>query len=75
MTQRAYITFLGRSVWALINSYNAVLSERKFHPDSVFVFAEEPYKGNLDKVLEAIEFLSNAFGFGGTNCCVIFKGV
>ncbi len=20
-------------------------------------------------------FLSNAFGFGGTNCCIIFKGV
>jgi len=20
-------------------------------------------------------FLSNAFGFGGTNCCVVFKGV
>ncbi|MBW1898389.1 MAG: beta-ketoacyl-[acyl-carrier-protein] synthase family protein, partial [Deltaproteobacteria bacterium] len=20
-------------------------------------------------------FLSNAFGFGGTNCCIIFKGI
>ena len=20
-------------------------------------------------------FLSNAFGFGGTNCCVVFRGV
>ncbi|NNK86304.1 MAG: beta-ketoacyl-[acyl-carrier-protein] synthase family protein, partial [Desulfobacterales bacterium] len=20
-------------------------------------------------------FLSNAFGFGGTNCCIVFKGV
>jgi len=20
-------------------------------------------------------FLSNAFGFGGTNCCIVFKGI
>jgi len=41
----------------------------------------DPEFSDIDVVPNAIRrqryefFLSNAFGFGGTNCCVVFKGV
>ena len=30
MPERVYITLLGRSIWALINSYYTVLREKKY---------------------------------------------
>jgi len=41
----------------------------------------DPEFSDIDVVPNAVRrqcyefFLSNAFGFGGTNCCVVFKGV
>jgi 3-oxoacyl-[acyl-carrier-protein] synthase II len=41
----------------------------------------DPELGDIDVVPDAARaggyecFLSNAFGFGGTNCCIVFKGV
>ncbi len=41
----------------------------------------DPELGDLDVVPNTVRkhdyefFLSNAFGFGGTNCCIVFKGV
>jgi hypothetical protein len=59
----AYITMLGRSVWALVNSYYAVLDGRKCSPTLIYVFAEERYKEELEKALKAIEILSSEYGF------------
>jgi 3-oxoacyl-[acyl-carrier-protein] synthase II len=43
-------------------------------------YMPDPSFGDLDVVCETRRaaheiVLSNAFGFGGTNCCVIFRGV
>jgi hypothetical protein len=49
--KKVYITMLGRSVWAVLNSYHAVLREKEFFPDEIVLFAE----GNLsEKLLKEI---------------------
>ena len=63
MAGKAYITILGRSVWAVVNTYYAVLRERRYFPDKIYVFTEEVYEDNLGKVVEAIKILSEEFGF------------
>lgn len=60
---KAYITILGRSVWALINAYYAVLVEKSYYPDIVYIFAEDIYADQLDKAIKGIEILSEEFGF------------
>src|SRR4030042_691545 len=58
---KAYLTLLGRSNWALINSYYAVVEERGYHPDKVVIYAE----GNKDTpmIVEAIGSISSEYGF------------
>jgi hypothetical protein len=41
---KAYITLLGRSVWALTNSYYAAIRERNYLPSRVCILTEEPYR-------------------------------
>ncbi len=60
---KAYITILGRSTWALVNTYYAVLSEKAYYPDLVYIFAEDIYADQLDKAIKGIEILSEEFGF------------
>ena len=60
---KAYITILGRSVWALINTFYAVLREKRYFPDQIYVFAEENYIDNLGMVEKGIKILSKRFGF------------
>jgi 3-oxoacyl-[acyl-carrier-protein] synthase II len=42
---------------------------------------QDPEFADIDVVPNTVRrqkyefFLSNAFGFGGTNCCIVFKGV
>ncbi|AGK61340.1 hypothetical protein Asulf_01349 [Archaeoglobus sulfaticallidus PM70-1] len=62
-TVKAYITILGRSTWALINTYYAILSEKTYYPDIVYIFAEDIYADQLDKAIRGIEILSEEFGF------------
>ena len=37
---KAYLTLLGRSTWALVNSYYAVVEEKGYHPDGIMIYAE-----------------------------------
>jgi len=52
---RAYITILGCSMWALLNTYYAVLMEKAYYPDAIHVFAEDAYAGELEKVVEGLK--------------------
>ena len=63
MPKKAYITMLGRSTWALVNSYYALLRERRYFPDSIFVFTEKSYENELEKATNGLETLSKHFGF------------
>ncbi|AIG97411.1 hypothetical protein AFULGI_00006100 [Archaeoglobus fulgidus DSM 8774] len=63
MSKKAYITILGRSTWALVNTYYAVLAEKAYYPDLIYIFAEDIYSDQLDKVIRGIEVLSEEFDF------------
>ncbi|NJE10049.1 hypothetical protein [Thermococcus sp. MAR1] len=58
----AYITLLGRSEWALVNTYYAVVSRGR-KPDRVFIFTEETYRKKLPRVVEALKVISRAYNF------------
>lgn len=58
----AYVTLLGRSGWALVNTYYAVASRGR-KPERVFIFTEEIYRKKLPAVVEAIETISRAYRF------------
>ncbi|MFP3909914.1 MAG: hypothetical protein ACLFVX_08645 [Archaeoglobaceae archaeon] len=59
---KALITILGRSTWALVNSYYAIL-ESGYYPDLVQVFAEDIYSDDVDKAVSGLKILSEEFGF------------
>jgi len=62
LAKRAYITSLGRSVWALVNTYYAVLRDSDYYPDMIYVFTTTQYEPDLKKTLEAIKILNSEFG-------------
>ncbi|KUG19885.1 hypothetical protein ASZ90_010387 [hydrocarbon metagenome] len=63
MPRSAYIALLGRSTWALVNTYYAVLREMGLRPARVYILAEEPYAGSAPVVREAVGILSDSYGF------------
>jgi len=58
-----YITMLGRSGWALVNSYYAVVRERGYQPDEVVIFAEEGTADCLEAASAGIRAVSAKYGF------------
>ncbi|NJE06242.1 hypothetical protein E3E36_08825 [Thermococcus sp. M36] len=58
----AYVTLLGRSEWALVNTYYAVVSRGR-KPNKVFIFTEETYRKKLPRVVEALKAISQAYNF------------
>lgn len=59
----AYITLLGRSTWALVNAYHAVLREKGLRPERVSIVTEEPYTQEASTAAEAIGIVSEGYGF------------
>jgi hypothetical protein len=47
----------------LVNTYYAVLREREFFPDKVFIITEKTYQASLEPAKDAIKILSSEFGF------------
>jgi len=60
---KALLTLLGRSTWALINTYYALLAEKAYYPDKIVIITEEPYKEHLVKARDGLEILSSEYGF------------
>ena len=60
MVRIAYITLLGRSPWAVVNTYYKLLTMGK-RADKIYVFTEERYRKNLPKVVEALRTISEAY--------------
>ncbi|WP_243670343.1 hypothetical protein [Methanoculleus chikugoensis] len=59
----AYIALLGRSTWALVNAYHAVLREKGLRPERVIIVTEEPYAQEASVAAEAIGVVSEGYGF------------
>jgi hypothetical protein len=58
---KAYLTLLGRSKWALINSYYAVQEEKDYRPDKVIIYNET--KSDSTPIPDAITTISKEYGF------------
>jgi hypothetical protein len=57
-----YITMTGRSVWALLNTYYAVLRETKFRPTQIIILSETEHAGQIPVVKKGLAILSEGFG-------------
>ena len=60
--EKAYITVLGRSAWAMVNCYYAVLRDEKYHPDEIYIFTEKSFESNLESGTEGMEVLNKQYG-------------
>jgi hypothetical protein len=62
---RAYITILGRSIWAVINALYAVLKQKEKNPrpDLIYIVTEDLFKDKLDLTQEGVQILAEEFGF------------
>jgi hypothetical protein len=61
--KKAYITILGRSSWAVLNTYYAALMEKAYYPDNIYIFAEDTYSEDIPKIIEGMKILSAEFDF------------
>jgi len=63
--KRIYITMLGRSIWAVLNSYHAALREKGFFPDEIFLFSEgkndEKLSKDISTTISGLKILSEEF--------------
>jgi len=67
---RVYVSILGRSGWALLNTYYAVARERKYYPDSVYIVVEAPYRDQSEPVVEGLRTISGHFDFSPRIECI-----
>jgi hypothetical protein len=66
LMKQAYITLVGRSAWAVVNSYYFMIQKGKCDPDLVLVFVEELFEDKLDWIIEGITVVNEAFGVDAT---------
>ena len=52
----------GRSIWALLNAYYAVLRETKFRPTHIIILSETEHAGQIPIVKKGLAILSEGFG-------------
>jgi hypothetical protein len=61
-SEQAYITILGRSSWALLNCYYAVMRETPFRPTEILIVTEKLFASNVGPVRDGLALLSAGFG-------------
>lgn len=60
--RRAYITFAGRSAWALLNTYQAVLREQGYAPSEVYIVTDAACRAEPSKIVEGVGIISERYG-------------
>jgi hypothetical protein len=60
-SEQVYFTILGRSSWALLNCYYAVLRETSFRPSEILIVTEEVFVPKIGPVREGLSILSEAY--------------
>jgi len=69
-SDRVYVSLLGRSAWALLNTYYAVAREVHYFPDTVYIAVEAPYRNGTAHVVEGVRAISAHFGFSPEVECI-----
>lgn len=60
--RRAYITFAGRSAWALLNTYYAVLRKGDYAPSEVYIVTDPACRSDPAGIVEGIGIISERYG-------------
>ena len=60
---KTYITFLGRSAWAVINCYYAVVKLKDYFPELIYIVTEDLFKDQVDNIVNGLTIISENFGF------------
>ena len=69
-----YISLLGRSAWALLNTYYAVIREGQYQPEEVLIAVESPFKDKASSVVEGVRTISSHFGISPqVDCIPVFQ--
>ncbi|MBY8998925.1 MAG: hypothetical protein KGD60_14455, partial [Candidatus Thorarchaeota archaeon] len=61
MANQAYITLMGRSGWAVLNSFYASIIETDYRPDQVHLIYESEYANDLDPVMRGLEIIQSSY--------------
>ncbi len=61
MSSKVYITILGRYVWAMVNTYHAVMREKEFKPDKIYIYTEKSFEKEAEKGREAMHMINEAY--------------
>jgi hypothetical protein len=56
-----YITMTGRSIWALLNAYYAVLRETPYRPTDIIILSETEHEGQISVVKKGLKILSEEY--------------
>ena len=57
-----YITLMGRSGWAVVNSFYASIIETDYRPDEIFVIYEKAYQESVKPVMKGLELIQETYG-------------
>ena len=69
-SDRVYVSLLGRSAWALLNTYYAVARDVHYFPDAFYIAVEAPYRNETEYVVEGVRAISAHFGFSPEVECI-----
>ncbi|HEU17459.1 MAG TPA: hypothetical protein ENO06_01865 [Methanolinea sp.] len=69
-SERVYVSLLGRSAWALLNTYYAVTREAGYCPDTVYIAVEEPFLERSGAVISGVRTISEHAGFSPAIECI-----
>lgn len=61
MANQAYITLMGRSGWAVINSFYSLILETDFRPCSIMMLYESEHANNLAPVVEGLKIIQETY--------------
>ena len=59
--KQAYITLMGRSGWAVVNSFYASIIETEFRPDQVHLIYESEYANHIKPVIRGLEIIQSTY--------------
>jgi hypothetical protein len=61
MVKQAYITLMGRSGWAVINSFYSLILETDFRPNSITILYESEHADSLGPVVEGLRIIQETY--------------
>jgi len=61
MNKQAYITLMGRSGWAVLNSFHASVIETDYRPQEIHILCESQFSDDVRPVKQGIEIIQSSY--------------